>query len=136
MAFGIEARVPFLDHRLVAAALLLPDRLRIGPDGLQKLALRAAVKDYVPTPILERRDKIAFAAPEARWVSDARPWIAALGVNPILEQQGFVAAGQMAATLDIERLRPGPWTWRLLIAEFWMRSLADRLGQLPGSHAR
>lgn len=28
MAFGIEARVPFLDHRLVELALRLPDRLR------------------------------------------------------------------------------------------------------------
>ena len=29
MRFGVEARVPYLDHRLVEAAAALPDRLRI-----------------------------------------------------------------------------------------------------------
>ena len=42
MAFGIEARVPFLDVRLVELAVRLPDRLRID-QGVTKAILRRAI---------------------------------------------------------------------------------------------
>ena len=68
MAFSIEARVPFLDHRLAEAALLLPDRLKIAGRYNRKIVLREAMRGIVPDSILARRDKVAFQPPEKRWL--------------------------------------------------------------------
>jgi asparagine synthase (glutamine-hydrolysing) len=63
MAWGLEARVPFLDHEVVELAMQLPPALKIGDGGkyiLKKLArgrLPAAVidrpKGYFPMPALK-----------------------------------------------------------------------------------
>jgi asparagine synthase (glutamine-hydrolysing) len=68
MAHSIEARVPFLDHRLVAfLAGLATNHKVVG--GETKRILRAALTDLLPPDIRNRRDKIGFATPEAEWMS-------------------------------------------------------------------
>jgi asparagine synthase (glutamine-hydrolysing) len=67
MAFSLENRVPFLTTTIAEFAASLPDDLLIGPDGTTKRVLRSAMRGVVPDVILERRDKIGFATPEARW---------------------------------------------------------------------
>ncbi|WP_295389116.1 asparagine synthase (glutamine-hydrolyzing) [uncultured Thiodictyon sp.] len=65
MAAGLEARNPFLDHRLVAFAAALPERYRIR--GLTtKWILRQAVKPLLPERIL-RRPKVGFRLPLNEW---------------------------------------------------------------------
>ena len=122
MAFGIEARVPFLDLPLVEFALQLPDRLKIAR-GRRKVALLHAMRGIVPDAVRGRRDKIAFAPPQRRWLAEAAPRLAHLGVKPLLESEGFVRAGLVAAAL--ERAAAGreddPATWRPLISEMWLR---------------
>ncbi|NWG70626.1 MAG: asparagine synthetase B, partial [Parvularculaceae bacterium] len=66
MAFGVEARVPFLDYRLAEFALRLGDRHKI-VGGDTKRVLRAAMAGLIPEEIRLRRDKIGFATPEAEW---------------------------------------------------------------------
>jgi asparagine synthase (glutamine-hydrolysing) len=67
MAHSIEARVPYLDHRLVELAFRLPLSVRMR--GAQpKWVLRAALADVLPPVVLERREKIGFrASPGATW---------------------------------------------------------------------
>ncbi|MDP9071279.1 MAG: asparagine synthase C-terminal domain-containing protein, partial [Actinomycetota bacterium] len=65
MAHGLEVRSPFLDRELVELALHLPRRARVR--GLsRKRALKAAVQDLLPAPILHRR-KRGFGVPIDRW---------------------------------------------------------------------
>ena len=47
MAHSIEARVPFLDYRLVEFSLNIPSEHKIG-NGFTKTILRDAMKEYVP----------------------------------------------------------------------------------------
>jgi asparagine synthase (glutamine-hydrolysing) len=54
MASGLEVRVPFADHRLVEYCFNIPWKLKTF-DGREKSVLRAAMKDRLPTSILERR---------------------------------------------------------------------------------
>lgn len=126
MAFGIEARVPFLDHRLVEAALLLPDRLRIGGDGLQKVALRKAVDGLVPRSVLERRDKIAFAAPQARWLRESASDLDGLGREPGVEANGYLKPGLVAEILGGRDKRDHQLAWRVLLLETWLRATSIR----------
>lgn len=65
MAWSLEVRVPFLDHRMVEFAASLPSRQRIhGLTG--KYLLRQALADRLPTSLLTR-PKQGFDVPLDRW---------------------------------------------------------------------
>jgi len=66
MAHSLEARVPFLDHRLVEWAAGLPDSARLS-GGESKVILRRAFADRLPSSILTRR-KQGFDLPLAQWM--------------------------------------------------------------------
>jgi asparagine synthase (glutamine-hydrolysing) len=68
MAFSIEARLPFLDYRLVERSLSLPPGLKMRA-GWTKWMLRHAMSDLLPGNIAWRRNKIGFAAPEQLWLA-------------------------------------------------------------------
>ncbi|CAN5721883.1 asparagine synthase B [soil metagenome] len=60
MAHSLEARVPFLDTRMIALALSLPPELRMPTVGeIEKTLLRAAVEDLLPSEVVWR-DKAQF----------------------------------------------------------------------------
>jgi len=75
MAFGIEARVPFVDHELMEFALSLPEEFLIR-DGSTKAVLRDASKSCLPPEVLNRRDKIGFQTNEWTWLQDNRSRVA------------------------------------------------------------
>jgi asparagine synthase (glutamine-hydrolysing) len=124
MAFGIETRVPFLDHRLVEAALLLPDRLKIG-GGRRKIALSQAMRGIVPDSVLDRRDKIAFGPPQDMWLRTALPSLRALTRSAISERLGYLKAGALGERMDRFEMRTvsHDTLWRVLIVELWLRHL-------------
>lgn len=66
MAFSLEARVPFLDHRLVEATLSADGR-NIIIDGMTKAPLREAMKGILPEQIRLRTDKTGFDTPQDEW---------------------------------------------------------------------
>jgi asparagine synthase (glutamine-hydrolysing) len=75
MAHSIESRVPFLTPALAEFAAGMPDDYLIAADGTGKLVLRRGLRGLVPDPILDRRDKIGFATPEAAWLRTLAPWV-------------------------------------------------------------
>ena len=122
MAFGVEARVPFLDVNVVECAMRLPDRLRID-GGVTKVALRRAMAGRVPDAILERRDKLGFAAPQRAWLEADRAAVRALLAHGQLVERGWVASEVIRAIVDadLSRRRPSEQLWRLLVTETWLR---------------
>jgi len=122
MAFGIEARVPFLDFRLVEAALRLPDRLRIGPEG-RKIALLRAMEGIVPPAIIGRRDKVAFETPQQRWLTESLPILTGILGPSVAEGDGIFrprAGRRLMEAFASGRLAHGPF-WRALSVELWLR---------------
>ena len=65
MAGSIEARMPFLDHRLADLVTRLPDRFRLRR-LTGKWLLRQAMRKLLPAGILER-PKIGFRVPVNAW---------------------------------------------------------------------
>jgi asparagine synthase (glutamine-hydrolysing) len=61
MAFGVEGRLPFLDHHLFEFARQLPVALKIH-DGVEKHVLREAMRGLLPDEV-RRRGKHPFTAP-------------------------------------------------------------------------
>jgi asparagine synthase (glutamine-hydrolysing) len=68
MAFSIESRVPFLDHRLVDFTLSLGNEYKLHK-GWTKYILRRASEKFLPEEIIYRKDKIGFATPQRDWKS-------------------------------------------------------------------
>lgn len=68
MAFSIESRVPFLDHRLVDLSFRMPTEHKV-LGGETKRVLRAAMRGIVPDQILDRKDKTGFITPgHIKWL--------------------------------------------------------------------
>jgi asparagine synthase (glutamine-hydrolysing) len=67
MAFSLEARVPFLDYRLVEFALGLPGEMKI-KGATTKYIARQALKDILPEAVHARRDKMGYPTPLALWL--------------------------------------------------------------------
>ena len=69
MAHGVEARVPFLDHRLVELTARVPSRLLLNHPR-EKHLLREAMIGRVPD-LLRTRTKQGFGSPARRWTTRA-----------------------------------------------------------------
>jgi len=67
MAHAIEARVPFLDHRLVEFSFKIPTKYKIKEGG--KYILKKAFKDMLPKEII-KREKQPFLVPINRWYEE------------------------------------------------------------------
>lgn len=68
MAFSIESRVPFLDHRLVEYSFLLSMNDKINK-GETKFILRQSLEGVLPDAIKNRKDKKGFVTPgESKWL--------------------------------------------------------------------
>lgn len=72
MANSVEARLPFLDYKLVEKALSINNRYKI-KNGRTKYILRKAMEPYLPGVIVWRKDKLGFEAPRESWLSAIKP---------------------------------------------------------------
>ncbi|OSM01922.1 putative asparagine synthase [Magnetofaba australis IT-1] len=69
MAHGLEARVPFVDHRLAELAAHTPPALKLSPALQGKTILRQVMRGRLPKPILTR-PKEGFGMPLGTWLRE------------------------------------------------------------------
>ena len=102
MGWGVEVRVPFLDHEFVEYAALVPPRLlRRGP--LEKWILREALKGLVPES-LRLRPKRGLRSPYARWLREPLPEFAAELLSPAtIRAKGYFDAAEVGRRLERHR---------------------------------
>lgn len=121
MAHGIEARVPFLDHRLVEFALGLADELKVS-DGITKRVLREAMRGTLPEPIRTRHDKLGFVTAEEAWVrSDPAPFSRAL--RAAVARAGGVLRPELLTSFDAMLAGAQPFGfqwWRAISFGAWL----------------
>jgi asparagine synthase (glutamine-hydrolysing) len=129
MAHSIEARVPFLDHRLVELAFSLPAGELIR-GGRTKHVLRRALADLLPPPVRERTDKLGFVTPERAWFrAELGAFAAEVLGSPSCADRGFVDQGAALRRLERHRrgeIDAGMELWRALNVELWARAFLDR----------
>jgi asparagine synthase (glutamine-hydrolysing) len=65
MAWGLEARVPFLDHELVELAARVPPELKLKDDG--KGILKDVARDVIPSEVIDR-PKGYFPVPALKYI--------------------------------------------------------------------
>jgi asparagine synthase (glutamine-hydrolysing) len=123
MAHSIEARVPFLDHRLVEFAFSLPGSYKV--KGLEtKDVLRRALRGTLPEPIRARNDKIGFRAePTATWALAERNRDSLLANQTEFEESWFDRAGLEGLMNGAGRSDQAEFLlWRVLNTKLWLRS--------------
>ncbi len=84
---GIEARVPLLDHRVVAFSWSLPPSFKMR-GGIGKRILRRVLDRYVPRELVDR-PKRGFAVPIDSWLrNELRDW-----AENLLDERKIAADG-------------------------------------------
>jgi len=127
MAFGIEARLPFLDYRLVEAAMALP-ATRLIRGGFTKRILRDAMSDLLPETVCWRRDKLGFPTPEKRLLKESASFVREV-LNAGGDLSGRLRPGALEALAkasDVE-LAGTPGLVRLLSAAIWLQRTRARV---------
>ena len=124
MSHAVEARMPFMDHRLITFLFALPAEHKLR-DGQTKVVLREAMRDIVPAPILQRKDKIGFETPEDAWFREQfQPQLAGLFESPRPEVEAWVNMDRLsslwhqhlAGKVNVSRI-----LWRVFCLENWLR---------------
>lgn len=123
MAHGLEARVPFLDHRIVELAMRMPAKHKIGLFATKKV-LKAVAEQYLPAPVIKGKKK-GLTSPIAGWID-----------GPLKGYMGDVLKGGIAAELfnagEIDRLTREHWAkqkdhsrllWAILTLQVWHQKI-------------
>lgn len=124
MAFSIEARQPFLDHRLVEFAFSLPSSYKIR-DGQSKWIERKALEGKIPEKIQNRKDKKGFITPETSWMKAGEPVIRKLFSDGNTASASYINPHQIlrdfSGILEKNNYNQHTELWRPLNLEVWMR---------------
>jgi asparagine synthase (glutamine-hydrolysing) len=122
MAVALEARVPLLDHRLVAFAWSLPLSLKLS-GGRGKHLLRELLCEMVPRALVER-PKQGFAVPLETWLrSPLRDWAESLLDERRMRDQGYLDATRIRRRwrelIDGDRYAHND-LWSVLMFQAWL----------------
>lgn len=127
MGAGIEARVPFLDHKLVEFAARLPQQLKVSALR-SKIVLKRLAERYLPRETIYRR-KVGFTVPLTRWF--AGPWRGL--INDVLLSdrcldRGYYNADVVRGIVSDHvhgRVDREQGIWLMLALEIWHRLFVD-----------
>ena len=129
MAHSIEARVPFLDYRLVEFTLGLPDEYKIA-NGETKRVLRAGMHGILPERVRKRIDKMGFVTPEHVWLREERPDLFRKALRDAVDASAGIIGDGTLTLLErmIDGSRPFSFLiWRLISFGAWMRVFSLRV---------
>ncbi|MBK1643759.1 N-acetylglutaminylglutamine amidotransferase [Thiocapsa imhoffii] len=127
MAWGLEARVPFLDHQLVELAARCPPELKLRDGG--KYPLKAMARGLLPDAVIDR-PKGYFPMPALKYVRG--PFFNLM--RDVLTSQASRERGlyqqayldQLLAAPDLHHTRiQGNKLWHLALLELWLQRTVD-----------
>ena len=127
MAWGLEVRVPFLDHELVELAARMPPELKLKEGG--KYPLKAISRGVIPDAVIDR-PKGYFPVPALKHVRG--PFLELMRgilqsdacVQRGLYQRAFVAKLLADPEAHFTRIQ-GSKLWHLALLEWWLQVHVD-----------
>ncbi len=128
MAFGVETRLPFLDHRLAEFLYGLDPALKIN-GGWTKVVLREAMQGILPEPVRCRADKMGFVTPEDHWFrTTLHGLVREVLSDPRTRSRGYLNVPAALRAFEAHvggRKDIGRAVWRWLNLEIWSRRYMD-----------
>jgi asparagine synthase (glutamine-hydrolysing) len=137
MAYGLEARSPFLDHELMQLAASIPAEMKVR-GAQKKWILREALRGTLPDDILDR-PKQGFSVPLSTWLrTDLRDWSREILLDPSSLDRGYFEPAALRRVLDRHQAGvddDAKRIWSLLMLELWHREFMDSSvgGSLPAA---
>jgi asparagine synthase (glutamine-hydrolysing) len=124
MAWGLEARVPFLDHELVELAAQCPPELKLAQDG--KGVLKQAARRVIPSDVIDR-PKGYFPVPALKYLHGPYLDLVRSALHaPAARERGLYRDEYVDRLLadpnsDLTPLR-GNRLWQLGLLELWLQA--------------
>ncbi len=127
MANSLEARVPFLDYRIVEFAAKLPHNMKL--NGLTtKYIVKKLVKRYLPDEIINKR-KMGFPVPIKKWFEEEhRDWTMDVLSSKSTAERGIFNAKALSEVVNGKHSDDRYWeriVWTSLNMELWFRQFID-----------
>ncbi len=129
MAWGLEARVPFLDHELVELAMQIPPALKMADGG--KGILKKVARGMIPDGVIDR-PKGYFPVPALKFVrGEFLDFMRDILNSQACRERGIYERGYVDRLLSepdqhFTRLL-GSKLWHLALLEFWLQRNVDGL---------
>ena len=139
MAASIEARVPFLDYRVVQMALGVSVAKKVSLRE-NKILVKHLAERYLPKEIVHRK-KSGFGVPLDRWFRNRHGlgrFLDFLASSPFRER-GLWDMRQVERVIDDHmagRAHHGELLWELVNLELWSHLYLDESGQVPAGIPR
>jgi asparagine synthase (glutamine-hydrolysing) len=127
MAWGLEARVPFLDHHLVELAAQMPPELKLASGG--KHVLKTIARQLLPAAVIDR-PKGYFPMPALKFVrGEFLEFMRDILAAPACRQRGLYQRSYVDTLLaepekHLTRIQ-GSKLWHLALLEFWLQRNVD-----------
>jgi asparagine synthase (glutamine-hydrolysing) len=127
MAWGLEARVPYLDHELVELVIRMPAALKIRAQG--KYPLKAIARGLIPDAVIDR-PKAAFPVPALKYVrGEFLTFMRDILHSRACRERGIYRDDYVEMLLanpehQFTRLQ-GSKLWHLAALEFWLQRNVD-----------
>jgi asparagine synthase (glutamine-hydrolysing) len=123
MAWGLEARVPFLDHELVELAASMPPELKLASGG--KHILKKIARGLIPDAVIDRK-KGYFPMPALKYVrGEFLEFMRAILDSQACRQRGLfdrAYVDKLLAEPEGHHTRiQGSKLWHLALLEFWLQ---------------
>jgi asparagine synthase (glutamine-hydrolysing) len=127
MAWGLEARVPFLDHELVELAARIPPGYKV--DGGGKYVLKEMARNVIPETVIDR-PKGYFPVPELKYLSGrSLEFVKDTLTNHAARQRGLFREDYLVELIDEphEHMTPlrGSKLWQVAVLEAWLQRHID-----------
>lgn len=124
MAWGLEARVPFLDHELVELAARMPPEHKLKDGG--KGVLKDAARRVIPHAVIDR-PKGYFPVPALKYLDGAYLELARDALNaPVARERGLFKEAWLDQLFDAPRdhITPlrGSELWQAATLELWLQT--------------
>jgi asparagine synthase (glutamine-hydrolysing) len=116
MGVGLEARVPFLDHKFVELAMSIPQTVKTR-NGTLKYILKKAVKGLIPDQLIDRK-KQGFGVPVHEWFFDRLGKFARVELNAFCDDTDIL---DRAAVMQLLDQRNASQAWYLLNLALWWK---------------
>ena len=123
MAWGLEARVPFLDHQLVELAATMPPELKLGSGG--KHILKTIARGRVPDAVIDRK-KGYFPMPALKYVrGEFLDFMRDILNSQACRNRGVYQRAYVDMLLDAPEQHhtriQGSKLWHLALLEYWLQ---------------
>ncbi len=128
MAWGLEARVPFLDTELVEWALKMPANLKMKQEG--KYPLKKIARELLPGSVIDRK-KGYFPMPALKYIQgDFLEFMSDILTSSACLNRGVFNQNYVNKVINSPRdymtALNGSRLWHLALFEFWMQINVDR----------